>query len=173
MNNDNEIVKQFNENITNNPEVTVDPYRVTQNQNNFIQSHEIDNMNTAVLNNDENVIMPNFINTNQTINMVPEVNNTANINNSNNSDIINNLENGNINSEQNFVQTDNVQQLYDTTSYINDSNKTIEKKPKKASVKINPELKSIVIIAIVLLVAMAFIPTIFDIYDSLRIKIFG
>ena len=173
MNNENEIVKEFNKKFTDNSEPMIETYHATQNVNNFTQSQEFtDNMATSILNNNENITMQNFVRTDSPVNTVPEVNNIINTNNSNSAYGINNMENNNVN-YQNFVQTDNNQQLYDTTTYINDSDRTIEKKPKKATVKINPELETIILIAAILLISMAFVPTLFDIYDSLRIKIFG
>lgn len=162
MNNDNEIMKEFNETFGNKPEPSVEPYRATQNQNVINQTEFNNNVNT-LNNNSQNITMPNFINQNSQVNMVPEVNNTVIIEN--------NTNNVNATDNMNYSNNINNQQLYNTTNYIND--RPIETKPKKATIKVNPELKTAIILMVVLLVAMAFIPTLFDLYDSLKIKIFG
>lgn len=173
MNNENEIIKEFNETFGNNNEPSVEPYQATQ--NNFMATSEVNNViNPTIPNNSQNITMPNFINQNPQVNMVPEINNTVIVeNNANNVNTTNNAENSNLVNNQTSIQNNDNQQLYNTTNYINDTDRPIEKKTKKATIKINPELKSIILIAIILLVAMLFIPTLFDLYDSLKIKIFG
>ena len=162
MNNDNEIMKEFNETFGPQPEPQVEPYRVVQNQN-IIEPNEVNNgANQNIQNNSSNVTMPNFVTQNPTpINMVPEVNNTV---------INSNPAMGDVNSMNNQpIQ----QQLYNTTNYINDSDRPVEAKQKKATIKINPELKTVMLLALVLLIAMTLIPTIFDWLNELKIKIFG
>ena len=61
--------------------------------------------------------------------------------------------------------------LYNTTNSIND--RVVEKKTKKTTLKINPELQTAIVIALILLVAMSFIPVIFDFFNNLKLKIFG
>lgn len=168
MNNENEIMKEFNETFNDKPEPSVEPYRVTQNQN-VVPPQENNNINQNISNNSQSITMPNFVTQNSTINIVPEVNNTVtNVDGVNNFNSMNNV---NTINNQTPIQPENNQQLYNTTNYIND--RPIEKKPKKATIKINPELKTAIILALILLVAMSFIPAIFDLYDSLKIKIFG
>jgi len=162
MNNDNEIMKEFNETFGPQPEPQVEPYRVVQNQN-IMDSSKVNNtINQNIQNNSNNIAMPNFVTQNPApINMVPEVNNTV-INSNPAMEDINSINNQPIQ-----------QQLYNTTNYINDSDRPVEPKQKKATIKINPELKTVMLLALVLLIAMAFIPTIFDWLDALKIKIFG
>lgn len=149
MNNENNVIDEFNNTFASNQESQVppEPYRATQNQN--------------IINpNNSNVSMPNYINREQTVNVVPEVN----INNSQP------LNNNQINNNQNIEPTP---QLYNTSNYISDSERPTVTKTKKNTVKISPELRTVILLALVLLIAMAFIPTIFDWLDDLKIKIFG
>lgn len=168
MNNDNEIMKEFNETFGNKPEPTVEPYHTVQNQN----VNVVNDFNNVQNNSSQNVTMSSFINQNPSVNIVSEINNTVIVENStNNINANNNIENNNVNTKDN-IQGNNDYQLYNTTNYINDSNKPIEKKVKKNTININPELKTAILLAIVLLVAMSFIPTLFDLFDSLKLKIF-
>jgi len=100
--------------------------------------------NNTIQDNNSSVIMPDY-NTQTTEQLIPEYN----------SDPV----------------TDVNSTLYNTTDYIND--KPVEKKTKKTTIKINPELKTAIVIALILLVAMSFIPTIFDFLNDLKLKIFG
>ena len=110
MNNDNEIMKEFNETFGNKLEPQVEPYRATQNQN--VVSSNINNMNVQN-NNIDNVNMPNFINHESPVNVVPEVNTLANSGN-----IVNNVSPvASINTPA-VTPVDNPQQLYNTSNYI-------------------------------------------------------
>lgn len=139
MNNDNEIINEFNATFEQKPVPPVEPYRVTQNNTTF---NDVNNINNNIQDN-TNFVMPDY-NTQSSENLMPEYNEAV---------------------------TDVNQTLYDTTNYIN--NKPIENKTKKATIKINPELKTAIVIALILLVAMSFIPTIFDFLNDLKLKIFG
>lgn len=152
MNNDNEIMKEFNEKFGNRQESNVEPYRAKQNQN-VVDINYVNNSN-------------NFVNTNysgsniqsSSVNVVPEINNS---------------DNSFSNSYSNIGQSNGFQQLYDTSGYINDSDRPVEIKQKKATIKINPELKTAIVLVLILLIAMFFVPMIFDFIDDLRIKISG
>lgn len=130
MNNENKNMDNFEENSN------------FQTNNNFYNVSQNQNLNTQT----------NFVNS--SVNIIPEVTNMTNIDNS----AIN--------------QSVNNQQLYNTTNFINDSDKPVERKNKKATIKINPELKFIILLALILLLAMSFIPTIFDWIEELKLKIF-
>lgn len=147
MNNDNEIMKEFNETFGNKPVTNVEPYQAKSNQN------VVGNVN----NNFNNVNSLN-VNNNGSVNVVPEVNGYGNTF---------------VNSQNNVVQENNFQPLYDTSGYINDSDRPVEVKQKKTTIKINPELKTALVLALILLIAMFFVPVIFDFIDDLKIKIFG
>ena len=62
--------------------------------------------------------------------------------------------------------------LYNTTSNIN--NEPVRRvTTNKKTVKINSELKTAIIIAVVMLIVILLIPTLFNLFDSLRNKFFG
>lgn len=144
---DNEIINEFNEKFGDKPTTQVESYHSVQNQQ-FLNNQDINNnfnnvLNTNVNNNDD-------LTNSNAINIMPEFDNK-------------------VSSET--ATFNNEQQLYDTTNYI--SNKPVEKKAKKNTIQINQDLKTAIILVVVLLVAMFFIPKLFDLYDSLRIKIFS
>jgi len=182
MNDDRKIIDEFNETFGNKTEPVVQPYRVTPNGNGYVvknNSNISNNMDNSTTN-----LMTGYVNENPAFNVVPEVNNNFNTVNNSVNNINSNFVNptvNSINSNQVGIQNsntnsnviDNNQQLYNTTGYINDSVDIVSTKRKKNTVKINPELMTILLLALVLLVAMAFIPTIFDWIDDLKIKIFG
>ena len=62
--------------------------------------------------------------------------------------------------------------LYNTTSNIN--NEPVRRvNTNKKTVKINPELKTAIIMAVVILITILLIPTLFSLFDSLRNKFIG
>jgi len=153
MNNDNELIKNFNENLSDINNTDNEQYRAVQNQN-------FDNVNPINNTNIENsgqptMIIPNYVNQQPTVNIVPEVMNEEK-NETNNEQLIDN----------------NSQVLYDTTDYISGNNKPIEPKKKKNTIKINQELKMIFFLALIMIVLMYFVPIIFDWFDDLRLKHF-
>lgn len=177
MNNENDIIKEFN-NTFNKEEQSVEAYKAVQNQN-VISQPQMQN----VQNNNQSVVMPGFSQVqNEGVVSSQAINNQINTvqNNSvmsqNNSIPLNNAGSLNVNvqSNQNVNITNmpqNGQQLYNTTNYINNEQEVVKK--KKTGIKINPELKGMFILVLVLLISMAFIPTIFDLFNDLKLKIFG
>lgn len=101
--------------------------------------------------------MSNFVSNNSAVNVVPEVN----------------VSNGVIGDVNNKQPIDNGQKLHNTSSYITNNNIPVENKKKKATVTINSELKTVALLTLVLLIAMAIVPTLYDLIDGLKIKIFG
>ena len=172
MNNENDIIKEFNDTF-NKTEQPVDAYRAVQNQNVINQPM----MQQNIQNFNQNVVMPGYsqvqsnsvfseqvVNTQQ--NVVQGNNDMSSVNNLN---VINN----NIYSNQNVDTTnmqENVQQLYNTSNYINNEQNVVKK--KKMTFKVNSELKEMLILVLVLVIAMSFIPTIFDLFNDLKLKIF-
>lgn len=152
MNNENELIKNFNENLSNVKNKEIEPYKAVQNQN-FNTINPINNTNTEN-NNSQNLIIPNYVNQQPSVNIVPEVMNENT--DGNNADLPNNTP----------------QVLYDTTNYISENDKPIETIKKKNTIKINPELKMIFFLALIMIVLMRFIPIIFDWFDDLRLKYF-
>lgn len=126
----------------------------------------MDNQNNIVSginNNSVNSQQSSVNNVNSNINVVD--NNITNFVNydTTSAGIINNS--GNISQDNNITQSqsnDIPQVLYDTTNYIND--KPVEKVKKKATIKINPELKTSIILMIFLLIIMMIVPSIFDLF---------
>ena len=78
---------------------------------------------------------------------------------------INNVNNNVVNTQSEII-TNNVntsnQELYDTTSNINNSQVVVKK--KKSGVKINEDLKIILILGLVLFIFILLMPTIYDIF---------
>lgn len=164
MNNENEI--NTNQNVAaNEPQLNnVQPYQATKNINTVVSNNEVNVNNTLSSNfqgNGQNIVMPEFNNTinNMSQNVNPQV-----------SPVNNNLNQQVVNQNLNQPQNSNDQVLYDTTNSIN--NRPLEKKKKKATMQINSELKFAIILALVLLIAMMFIPTIFDFIDDIKLKYF-
>lgn len=62
-------------------------------------------------------------------------------------------------------------QLHDTTNSIND--RVIAKKTKKSQFKINKDVLSIYLIALILFIVIMLSPTIFELFDNLKNKIVG
>lgn len=156
----NDLIKEFNNVFGEKKETPVEPYRAVQNQNLInpaINNTDVEKQNIG----NHNVDMVNFVNPTTAMDVVPEI-----------KPIVNNNDYGgqnNFNSVNDKVNT-NDYQLYDTSGYINDSEKPIVNVSKKTTVNINPELKTVILIALILLIAMFFIPSIFDFIDDLRIN---
>ena len=83
-----------------------------------------------------------------------------NITNDANDNVNNNVVNTQSEIITNNVNTSN-QELYDTTSNINNSQVVVKK--KKSGVKINEDLKIILILGLVLFIFILLMPTIYDI----------
>ena len=191
MNNENDIRQEFNNMFENNTQENVQPYRATHNYNQvnpqqFVNTNnEINNsLNNGVnnFNSFQQMNMNNFVqsaNDNQVLNNGYNNNQMYNNTYENNSQVLSN-ENNNISNISNDINNNLVQSennvLYDTTSSINSNMHNVAQntvKRKKTTVKINPELKGIFILVVALLVSMALIPSLFDIIDNLKLKIFG
>lgn len=125
--------------------------------------------------NEDNRTINNFDNSfNNNFDGSSEFNSNNGYNSENNSSNLDYQSNSvNIMPEVNNIQSNSLNNtvLYDTSSNIND--RQIQTKKKKATIKINQELKTAFLLMIILLVCMAFIPTIFDWLNELKIKIFG
>lgn len=177
MNNESDIRKEFNDMFANNNQESVQPYRATQNFNQ-VNEQQFVNANNNINNNMNNNInnVSNFQQMNLN-NMVQNNNHVVNNVYDNNTQMISNTENISVlssNGGNNNVDYQNTV-LYDTTTSINNAQNTNQNivKKKKATIKINPELKGIFILVIVLLISMALIPSLFDLIDDIKLKIFG
>jgi len=86
------------------------------------------------------------------------------VSNQNNENLITNQTN--VNNSQNIIETagnnlnNNEQVLYDTSNNINDQPVATQKKMKK-TIKINSDLKTAIVLALILLIAIMLIPKIF------------
>ena len=84
------------------------------------------------------------------------------------------IENSNINNpsvpvsnnvQQNVNFADNTQVLHDTVNQINDKQVETVKQKKKASINISPELKTAIVLALIILVFIWIMPLIFDLFN--------
>ena len=159
--NDEEIMKKFNETFSDNSQElgmtqqeVVTPYRATTNQN-------VVTTNTVIPTASNNSIPPlnnnvpvNTVNINIANNPNSQVNTTDTTNNINNE---NNNNNNNVSGVvDNKSQPSNVNYNYVQTNEV--------KKKKTISIKLSPELISVIVIIVVLLVAMFIIPNIYDFF---------
>lgn len=152
MNNNEDIMKEFNEMFGEKNNDSVEPY--TTNQNNNIKYNVQDNNSS---------------------NNYEEVQNNVNYDNNQNNNINSYVNNNVTTNDGTFINNnENISpQLVDTTSYISSEPVKKKKSTKKNTVQINSELKTAILIAIVLLGAMAVIPSLFDWIDNLKLIIFG
>ena len=153
-------------NDTNNPQMfgSVIPNNISNDNVNV--SQELNNSNNQ---NDSSVVMPGYENMvannvedNTNVVQTPPVQNIAPIPNT-----APTPQTAPTTQDNNTILDVNNTTLYDTTNTINDK-PVVKTTNKKKSVKINPELKTVIILLVIFLVIIYLVPTIFNFFINLK-----
>ena len=148
-------------NDTNNPQMfgSVMPNSVPNDNVNV--SQELNNSNNQ---NASSIVMPGY--ENMVANNVVDNTNVVQTPPVQNTEIVQNNESTIQDNNPNVLDVNNTT-LYDTTNTINDK-PVVKTTNKKKSVKINSELKTVIILLVVFLVIIYLVPTIFNFFINLK-----